>query len=127
MNENVTVRTPAQVVEITDDIRNAQKEKYPNHDLFEIILPDCEQHFIVRDGNWTESAKIMGANASSPGKTVEQMPIDVIGTYVIFPDVDLMDVENNLSGFWKPGRVSMLSGKIQEALGFREGGEIKKL
>ncbi|MDK9699962.1 MAG: hypothetical protein OEM52_07455 [bacterium] len=127
LSDNKTI-VPFVPQELTDDTIAQLKEKWgKNYTLHVVEIANCDQQFVVRSSNWTEFSKLQAFMAGNQQTAVTRAPVMYISQFVVFPDINAMELETNTSGFWQPGLILSLFVKIQEALGLKEGGSIKKL
>ncbi len=122
-----TVIPPFQVQELTPEILAQLQEKWKQYTLHEIELPTTEQKFVVRSSNWTEFSKMQTFLSNNQQTAITRAPVMYISQFVVFPEINAMELETNTSGFWQPGLILSLFLKIQETLGHKDGGSIKKL
>ena len=102
---------------------SALKEKYQGYPLFQLTDPATGEIFIVRGSNWDEFSQVGNVK---PGRE-NRVPLNMVKAYVVWPEIDAVDLEYNKSGNWQPGRIVALAEQIQELLGYNKAFSIKKL
>ncbi|MBM3329924.1 MAG: hypothetical protein FJY67_10720 [Calditrichaeota bacterium] len=107
----------------TDKELAALKEKFKGYPLFQLSDPTTGETFIVRGSNWDEFSQVGNVK---PGRE-NRVPLNMVKAYVVWPEIDAVDLEYNKSGNWQPGRIVALAEQIQELLGYNKAFSVKKL
>ena len=106
-----------------DQVIAELKERYKGYPMFQISDPLTGETFIIRGSNWYEFAQIGNVK---PGRE-NRIPLNMVKAYVVWPEIDAVDLEYNKSGNWQPGRIVALAEQIQELLGYNKAFSVKKL
>jgi len=106
-----------------DKIIEGLKAKYKGYPLYQLTDPSTGETLIIRGSNWDEFSLIANVKAGKENR----VPLNMVKTYVVYPEVEEMDLEYNKSGNWQPGRIIALAEQIQEVLGYNKSYTVKKL
>jgi hypothetical protein len=109
--------------ELNEKELNALREKYKAYPLYQLTDNTTGEIFIIRGSNWDEFSAIGNVK---PGKE-NRVPLNMVKSYVVYPEIDAQDIEYNRSGNWQPGRIVALAEQIQELLGYSKAYSVKKL
>jgi hypothetical protein len=116
MAENPTTKQPTEA-----DIQ-ALREKFPKHQLYQMELQDGTV-IIHRGSSYDEFQSMVKQTKGNEGR----LGLVIVHTFVVWPALDMQDMEYNTSGAWEPGKIAAVSEKIQENLGYSKEITVKKL
>lgn len=104
--------------EVIDELR----AKYTHNSLFQLTMEDGKV-FIVRGSSYDEFSRL----AKSSKGNEARLGLKIVQTFVVWPELDMVDMEYNKAGDWEPGLVAALAEKIQEVMGYSKDVAVKKL
>ncbi len=98
------------------------REEYPKHNLYQLQMANGRT-FVIRGSSYDEFERMQRA---AKGRET-RLPMDLVRTFVVWPEIPAQELEYNTSGDWEPGLVMALSEQVQETLGYSKEITVKKL
>ena len=120
--ESKTQSALVDVDQLTPEVIQALKEKYPHNTLCRV--DHGGRTFVARGSSYTEWDRIQKSHENNQSR----LPMTILQKFIVWPKLDATDMEYNNSGEWEPGFVLSLSEEIQQqVLGYAKGATVKKL